>query len=117
MNCYYDCRDEIKSLGLSIDRANKIMSIIGKYFTSNDSVADKVNKQVELRSKIYNQKVEEAQKIIDNPQLVVAEMIGEVICEHLSFDSESEMYSGNYAKLKWDNKELGSVCLESYSDD
>lgn len=117
MNCYYDCRDEIKSLGLSIDKANKIMSIIDKYFITKDSFEYKVKKEVEKEALVFKEKSEEAQKIIDNPQLIVSEMIEKIVCEHLCLDSKSEMYSGNYAELKWDDKNLGSVCIESFDED
>lgn len=116
MNCYYDCRDEIKSLGLSIDRANKIMSIIDKYFITKDSFECKVKKEVEKQVLVFKEKAEEAQKIIDNPQLVVSEMIEKIVCEHLYLISKSEMYSGKYVELKWDNKDLGSVCIERFED-
>lgn len=116
MNCYYDYRDEIKSLGLSIDRANKIMSIIDKYFITKDSFECKVKKEVEKQVLVFKEKAEEAQKIIDNPQLVVSEMIEKIVCEHLYLVSKSKMYSGKYVELKWDNKDLGSVRIERFED-
>lgn len=44
--------------------------------------------------------------------------IDEIIKKKLSFDEESEMYSGLYASLNYENQQLGdSICLSRYSDD
>ena len=117
MNGYFECRDEIRNLGLSIERANKIMDIVKRYFTVNETVESKVEEEVSKRAEVFNNKIAEAQKIIDNPQSIVAEMIGKIVCEHLSLDNNSVAYAGNYAELKWDDKSLGEVCIESYPDD
>ena len=57
-----------------------------------------------------------ANSIQSNPELF-AKVIGPIIKSHLSFDNSCEAYSGNYARLTWDKDDLGSVCIEHYSDD
>lgn len=117
MNGYFGCRDEIRNLGISLERTNKIMDIVKRYFTVNELVESKVEEEVSKQTEVFNSKIAKAQKIIDNPQSIVAEMIGKIVCEHLSLDNNSVEYSGRYAELKWDNKSLGEVRIESYPDD
>lgn len=114
---YLDCRNEIKDLGLSWDRANKILAIINKYYTPNNVVESKVENEVEKRTKELNVQMAKVQNLINNPQILLSEMIGKIVCEHLSLDEESGMYSGRYVKLSWDNKDLGSSCIQSYPED
>lgn len=57
-----------------------------------------------------------ANAIKSNPDLF-ANALKSVITQHLSLDNECEPYSGNYARLTWDKEELGSICIEHYSDD
>lgn len=57
-----------------------------------------------------------ANAIKSNPDLF-ANALKSVITQHLSFDNDGEPYSGNYARLTWDKEDLGSVCIEHYSDD
>ena len=114
---YFDCRKEIKDLGLSWDRADKIMSIIKKYYTPNDIVESAIEDGVEKRTKELDAQIAKVKKIADNPQILLSEMIGKIVCEHLSLDEKSEMYSGRYVELSWDNKDLGSSCIQSYPED
>lgn len=115
--CYFDCRNEIRALGISIERSNKIMSIIGKYYTPNDCVESEVEERVEEKTNIFEKKMAEAQKIIDNPQMILSEIIKKIVCEHLSLSDNFEPYAGSYARLNWDDKNLGEVCIKSDSDD
>ena len=57
-----------------------------------------------------------ANSIQSNPELF-AKVIGPIIKDHLSLDSKSEEYSGYYANLTWDKDDLGSICIDHYSDD
>lgn len=57
-----------------------------------------------------------ANSIRSNPDLF-AKVIGPIIKDHLSFGDSCEEYSGAYARLTWDNEDLGSVCIERFSDD
>lgn len=57
-----------------------------------------------------------ANSIRSNPDLF-AKAIGPIITSHLSLDSKSEEYSGYYANLTWDKDDLGSICIDHYSDD
>lgn len=44
--------------------------------------------------------------------------IDEIIKKKLSFDEWSEMYSGRYAALNYENQQLGdTICLSNYNDD
>lgn len=57
-----------------------------------------------------------ANSIRSNPDLF-AKVIGPIIKDHLSFGDRCEEYSGYYANLTWDKEDLGSVCIDRYSDD
>ena len=57
-----------------------------------------------------------ANAIKSNPDLFANSLKG-VITQHLSLDNDCVPYSGNYARLTWDKEELGSICIEHYSDD
>ena len=45
------------------------------------------------------------------------ELIDKRIKEKLTFDEESEAYSGSYATLNYGEDNLGYVCLKAYYDD
>ena len=76
---YLDCRNEIKDLGLSWDRVNKILAIIKKYYTPNDVVESEVENEVEKRTKELNVQMAKVKKLIDNPQVLLSEMIGKIV--------------------------------------
>ena len=44
------------------------------------------------------------------------EFIKKVVCDHLELSEESVYYSGNYADLHWDTKNLGDACLSRYDE-
>lgn len=52
-----------------------------------------------------------------NMEEYINQIIDKRIKEKLSFDEDSEPYSGSYACLKYDDVELGNVCLSQYYDD
>lgn len=77
------------------------------------------NKNSELVNELENLK-QESENNIQNCDDSFTEFINALIDkrieEKLSFDSECVHYSGRYARLSYDKRELGSVCLESYDD-
>lgn len=73
-----------------------------------------------METKALEQRISELEKKVAKYEEFFAnvdESIKKVICEHLRLDDDIEHYAGNYATLYWDDKSLGSVCIERFSDD
>ena len=61
-------------------------------------------------------KIEEQEKLLENPNLQIERLIEKVVCEHLSLRYGDDIYSTS-AELCWDKNVLGSVTIQSYSED
>lgn len=115
----WDVYSEVRKLKISESRAEEIEQIACKYMTPNrdvekmiaEAVAEKEAKIIELEEKLKEQ-----EKLLANPNLQMERLIEKVVCEHLGIGDGHDPYSSE-AVLYWDEKALGSVTIQSYSED
>lgn len=116
----WDFYNDVRKLKVSAQRAEEIAQIAAKHMSPNykvekqiqEAVAEKEAKIAELEAKLKEQEM-----LLANPSLQMERLIEKVVCEHLCLSQKTEAYSGNYAQLCWDNRELGEVCIQGFSDD
>lgn len=124
-NCW-DVYSEVRKLKISESRAKEIEQIACKYMVPKRDVEEKIQEALEDKEKEIARlraKVEEQEKLLANPNLQMERLIEKVVCEHLGigdghdpYSSEAVPYSSE-AVLYWDEKALGSVTIQSYSED
>ena len=110
---------ELRKLKISESRAKDIEQIACKYMTPNQKVKEKIQKAIEDKEKEIAKlkaKIGEQEKLLENPNLQMERLIEKVVCEHLGLGNGNDLYSSE-AVLYWDNKDLGSVTIRTYSED
>ena len=115
----WDVYSEVRKLKISDARAEEITGIACKYMTPNRKVEEAIAKAVaEKEAKIaeLEAKIKEQEMLLANPNLQMERLIEKVVCEHLGLGDGNDPYSSN-AVLYWDEKALGSVTIQSYSED
>lgn len=115
----WDVYSEVRKLKISESRAKEIEQIACKYMTPKRDVEEKIQEALEDKEKEIARlkaKVEEQEKLLANPNLQMERLIEKVVCEHLGIGDVHDPYSSE-AVLYWDEKALGSVTIQSYSED
>ena len=114
-----DVYSGVRKLNISESRTKEIERIVCKYMTPNEKVEERIRKSLENKEKEIaglKAKVEEQEKLLANPNLQMERLIEKVVCEHLGIGEGHDPYSSE-AVLYWDDKALGSVTIQSYSED
>lgn len=115
-NCW-EVYSEVRKLKISEARAKEIEQIACKYMTPKRDVEEKIREALEDKEIARLQaKIEEQEKLLANPNLQMERLIEKVVCEHLGLGDGNDPYSSE-AVLYWDEKALGSVTIQSYSED
>ena len=115
----WDVYSEVRKLKISESRAKEIEQIACKYMTPNRKVEERIRRNLEDKEKEIARlkaKIEEQEKLLANPNLQMERLIEKVVCEHLGLRDGNDLYSSE-AVLYWDEKALGSVTIQSYSED
>ena len=115
----WDVYSEVRKLKISESRAKEIEQIACKYMTPNRKVEERIRKNLEDKEKEIARlkaKIEEQEKLLENPNLQIERLIEKVVCAHLSLRYGDDIYSTS-AELCWDKNVLGSVTIQSYSED
>lgn len=115
----WDVYSEVRKLKISESRAKEIEQIACKYMIPKQYIKEKIHKVLEDKEKEIARlkaKVEEQEKLLENPNLQMERLIEKVVCEHLGIGDGHDPYSSE-AVLYWDDKALGSVTIQSYSED
>jgi hypothetical protein len=87
--------------------------------TPKRDVEEKIQEALEDKEKEIAKlktKIEEQEKLLANPNLQMERLIEKVVCEHLGLGDGNDLYSSE-AVLYWDEKALGSVTIQTYSED
>lgn len=115
----WDVYSGVRKLKISDARAKEIEQIACKYMTPNRKVEEKIREAIaEKEAKIaeLEAKLKEQEELLANPNLQMERLIEKVVCEHLGLGDGNDPYSSE-AVLYWDEKALGSVTIQSYSED
>ena len=115
----WDVYSEVRKLKISESRSKNIEQIACRYMTPKRDVKEQIQKAVEDKEKEIAKlkaKIEEQEKLLANPNLQMERLIEKVVCEHLGIGDGHDPYSSE-AVLYWDEKALGSVTIQSYSED
>lgn len=115
----WDVYLEVRKLKISESRAKEIEQIACKYMTPKRDVEEKIQEAIaEKEAKIaeLEAKLKEQKELLANPNLQMERLIEKVVCEHLGLGDGNDPYSSE-AVLYWDEKALGSVTIQSYSED
>lgn len=116
---YWDVYSEVRKLKISESRAKDIEQIACKYMTPKRDVKEQIQKAIEDKEKEIAKlkaKIEEQEKLLENPNLQMERLIEKVVCEHLGLGNGNDPYSSE-AVLYWDEKALGSVTIKTYPED
>lgn len=120
MSSKWEVYKNIRALGISEDRTNKIKGIVESGYISNDECESRVREAKEEADETlrdWKKEKEEYDKLLNDPYALLERLVGDIVCKHLNFGNGSfDPYSSN-AELRWDKESLGSVTLRTYSED
>ena len=119
-NYVWDVYQNIRKLGISPERAEKIMSIVESGYISKrecENLVSEAKEEADETLRDWKKEKEEYDKLLNDPYALLERLVGDIVCKHLNFGNGSfDPYSSN-AELRWDKESLGSVTLRTYSED
>ena len=119
-NYVWDVYQNIRKLGISSERAEKIMDIVNSGYVSKKECEDKVREAKEEADETlreWEKEKEKYDKLLNSPESLLERLVKDIVCKHLSFGGgDFDPYSDS-AELCWDNESLGSVTIRTYSED
>lgn len=101
---------------ISETNADECANLVRKNYISNEkhnSIIEDLQKEYEQKIKLLKDEI----KQLKEPNTMFEKIIEKIVCKHLSLDSRCEPYSGRDVELTWDKISLGSVTIDSYSED
>lgn len=119
MSSKWEVYKNIRALGISEDRTNKIKEIVESGYISNDECESRVRKAKEEAEETMEQWKEEKEKydkLLNDPCAFLERLVGDIVCKHLKLQSGDDPYSRD-VELSWDKDYLGSVTIQHFSED